>query len=407
MDSELTDRTETPGTTVSVAGPANILLVDDRPQNLLALEAVLASLGQNLVWAGSGEEALAKLLKQDFAVILLDVQMPELDGFQTARLIRERERTRTIPIIFITAVSHESEHHLRGYESGAVDYITKPFDPHVLRAKVAVFLELHRKTRLLDAQARELRQRLRERDRAERSLARRTAELTRSNTELDQFVQVVSHDLQQPLHTLTGFLTLLRERLAEAAEPDVERLAERCLAGAERMRMLIQDLVRYAREASTEIPSGSVSLDDALSAAMENLHADAVSTGAAVTSEPLPSVRGDRWQLTQLLQNLLANALKFRSQEPPTIHVAAERQDGEWLVSIEDNGIGIPPGQEARIFTLFQRLHPSDHYPGTGVGLALCKKIVERHGGRIWAESNPSGGSTFRFTLLDAERRQA
>lgn len=403
MDPELTDQIGTSGTVGSEHRPANILLVDDRPENLLALEAVLESLRQNLIRAGSGEEALAKLLKEDFAVILLDAQMPELDGFETARLIRERERTRAIPIIFITAVSHEREHLVRGYESGAVDYITKPFDPHVLRAKVAIFLELYEKTRLLDEQAQELRQRLRERDRAERALSRRTAELSRSNTELDQFVQVVSHDLQQPLNTLMGFLTLLREGLGKSASPDVAQLSERSLAGAERMKNLIQDLVRYARETSTEVPSGSVLLDEPLSDAMENLHSEIASTGASVTSDPLPSVRGDRWQLTQLLQNLLANALKFRGEETPTVHVRAERQQGGWQISLKDNGLGITPGQEARIFTLFHRLHPSDRYPGTGVGLALCKKIVERHGGRIWGESNPEGGSTFRFTLLGAE----
>lgn len=406
MDPRLIDPTGT-GTAASTDRPANILLVDDRPQNLLALEAVLAPLGQNLVRATSGEEALGKLLKQDFGVILLDVQMPDLDGFQTARLIRERERTRTVPIIFITAVSHEPEHHLMGYESGAVDYITKPFEPHVLRAKVAVFLELHAKTRRLDEQAKELRQRLRERDRAERALARRTAELTRSNTELDQFVQVVSHDLQEPLNTLTGFLILLRETASENAQPDIDRLIERCLAGAERMTMLIQELVRYARETSTDAPSDVVPLDAALSDAIENLHGEIVSTGATVTSMDLPSVQGDRWQLTQLLQNLVANAIKFRAQDAPVVHVTAERREGEWVVSVEDNGLGITPGQEARIFTLFHRLHPSDRYPGAGVGLALCKKIVERHGGRIWAESKPGDGSAFRFTLLDGGGQRA
>jgi signal transduction histidine kinase len=407
MDPGLTGRTGTLRTPASEHRPANILLVDDRPENLLALEAVLTSLGQNLIRAGSGEEALAKLLRQDVAVILLDAQMPDLDGFETARLIRDRERTRAIPIIFITAMSHEPEHLVRGYESGAVDYIIKPFDPHVLRAKVSVFLELHEKSRLLDEQARELRQRLRERDRAERALARRTAELSRSNTELDQFVQVVSHDLQQPLNTLMGFLTLLREGVETSAEQNVVELAERGLAGAERMKTLIQDLVRYAREASTEAPTGKVVLGEALADAIESLHGDVISSGASVTSDPLPSVNGDRWQLTQLLQNLLANALKFRGRKPPTVHVSAERHQGEWLVSVEDNGLGITPGQEARIFTLFHRLHPSDRYPGTGVGLALCKKIVERHSGRIWAEANLRGGSIFRFTLLDAETKEA
>jgi two-component system sensor histidine kinase/response regulator len=406
MGSELieqADESEGPASTGPGRSRSNILLVDDRRENLLALEAVLAPLHQNLVRAGSGEEALAELLRRDFAVILLDVHMPGLDGFQTAQLIRQRERNRTVPIIFITAVSHEREHHLRGYESGAVDYITKPFDPHMLRAKVAVFLELHEKTRLLAAQTAELRQRIRERDLAQRALARRTGELARSNTELDQFVQVVSHDLQEPLRTLIGFLTLLRERLADANDSEAHELSERALAGAERMRGLIQDLVRYSQEASTEVPQGSVSLADVLTDAMENLQAEITASGARVEADDLPPVRGDRWQLTQLLQNLLSNAIKFRNEGPPTIRVGAERRDDRWVISVEDGGIGIPRGQEGRIFTLFQRLHPLDRYPGTGLGLALCRKIVDRHGGTIWAEARPEGGSAFRFTLLDGE----
>lgn len=398
MGPRLTER-EVPTATEPGRRRARILLVDDRPENLLALEAVLAPLGLDLVRAGSGDEALARLLKQDFAVILLDVQMPELDGFETARLIRERQRTRSTPIIFLTAVSHEPEHLARGYERGAVDYITKPFDPHVLCAKVAVFVELHEKSRLLEEQAEELRRRLDERDRAERALARRTAELSRSNAELDQFVQVVSHDLQQPLNTLTGFLTLLGERLREGDDSQVQVLAERALAGAQRMKELIRDLVRYAREGSGETPTGPVPLDGPLSDAAESLHAQVVSTNALIEREALPAVRGDRWQLTQLFQNLLDNAIKFRAHDPPTVRVAASRAGSEWTISVEDNGVGIPPGQEARIFTIFQRLHPTDRYAGTGVGLALCKKIVERHGGRIWAEARPEGGSVFRFTL--------
>jgi signal transduction histidine kinase len=170
------------------------------------------------------------------------------------------------------------------------------------------------------------------------------------------------------------------------------------------MRGLIQDLVRFSRESSAELPPGSVSLDDALSEALENLQAEVHSSGAAMEAESLPSVRGDRWQLTQVLQNLLSNAIKFRGDgTTPTIRVSAERRDDRWVVSVEDDGIGIPPGQEGRIFTLFQRLHPQDRYPGTGLGLALCRKIVERHGGRIWAEARPEGGSAFRFTLLDGE----
>ena len=191
---------------------ARILIVDDHPENLRALEAVLEPLGHTLVPAGTGEEALSHLLRDHVDLIFLDVMMPGLDGFETAELIKQRESVRDVPIIFLTAINQGIEHHLRGYELGAVDYVTKPFDAHVLRSKVSLFLDLKDKRERLQEQAKELRARLEERNRAERALVRRSAELARSHMLLDQFVQIASRELREPMDTMAGLLALMQEQ---------------------------------------------------------------------------------------------------------------------------------------------------------------------------------------------------
>jgi two-component system, sensor histidine kinase and response regulator len=376
-----------------------VLMVDDRPDNLLALEAILQPLEVRLVRASSGEEALKRLLSDEFAVILLDVQMPGMDGFETAAHIKQRERTRDIPIIFLTAISREVQHQLRGYDAGAVDYLAKPFDPEVLRAKVAVFVDLWAKNQLLQRQSELLELRLVERDQAQDALARQAMELERSNAELEQFAHVVSHDLQEPLHTLSGFLELLSEQHAGQLDDDGRLYIQRAMYGADRMRGLVRDLLEYARVSTRSQPFGTVDMGAAFEGAMAELSADVEAAGATVTAAELPTVKGDLFQLTQLLRNLVENAIKFRGERPPVISVSCERRDDEWLFAVRDNGIGIDPRYGIHIFTIFQRLHGRDDYAGTGVGLAISKKIVERHGGRIWVESTSDVGATFFFSL--------
>ena len=366
----------------------NILLVDDNPGKLLTLETILTGLGQNLVKARSAQEALWQLMRQEFAVLLLDVQMPDMDGFELAALIRGHQRYAHIPIIFISAVNRSEMHIFKGYALGAVDYLDTLI-PEVLRAKVAVFVDLFKKT----AEVRQLNAEL------ERRVEERTGELRRSNEELQQFAYVASHDLQEPLRMVTSYVQLLAQRYQGQLDSEAQEFIGYAVEGAQRMKALIDDLLAYSRVNIRErlvVPTDSGAV---LQQTLQNLHIQIAESGATVTADPLPTVSTDRMQLGLLWQNLLSNALKFRGQEPPRVHVSARRQGNEWVFSVRDNGIGMEPRHTERIFQMFQRLHTRQEYPGTGIGLAICKKIVERHGGRIWVESEPGQGTTFFFTL--------
>ncbi|HUR18846.1 MAG TPA: ATP-binding protein [Acidimicrobiales bacterium] len=361
-----------------------LLLVDDRPENLLALEAVLEPLGQRMVRANSGEEALRRLLADDIAVIVLDVQMPGIDGFETAEQIKQRDRTRDIPIIFLTAISQGLDNRLRGYGTGAVDYIFKPVEPEVLRAKVAVFLELYLNTRTLQEQRRQL--------------AAQKAELERSNRDLEQFAYIASHDLQDPLRVISGFLELLGDRIGDD-DPKIRDWMTRITSTAARMSDLISDLLTYARAGVEPAPVEPVDLDAALNLGLQSLfrltHDQSVDVRCEVLGQALGRVR----DLIQVFQNLVGNAIKFHEADVvPVVEIRAERQDGMVTVSVRDQGRGVPEDRLEQVFQVFERLE-GDPYPGTGLGLAVCRKVVERAGGRIWMENNEAGGVTVRFTL--------
>lgn len=241
-----------------------------------------------------------------------------------------------------------------------------------------------------------------ERRAAADALASHAAELARSNLELEQFAYVVSHDLQEPLRAIVGYLQFLERRYREKLGPDAERFIARAVGAATRMQAMIQDLLTYSRVGTRGRPFQPADCRAILKNVLANLHATIEENGAVVTADELPTVRADATQLTELLQNLIGNAIKYRRDEPPRIHVAAARDDGTWRFSVRDNGIGIEAQYRERIFRIFQRLHTASEYPGTGIGLAVCRKIVERHGGRIWVESEPGRGSTFHFTLVDS-----
>ncbi len=399
---------------------ANILLVDDQPSNLLALEAILDGLGQNLVRANSGEDALRRLLDDDFAVILMDVKMPGLDGIETAALVRERDRCQHTPIIFLTAFERSEVQRFKGYQLGAVDYLFKPPEVEVLRSKVSVFVELFKKTEQVKRQAAELREAQRrdlerrhaeERQRWEMELLRQEAERERRAAEelkeadrrKDDFLAMLAHELRNPLAPILNALHVLRGGGDEEALEDARNIVERQV---KHMARLIDDLLDVSR-----INSGKIKLQ------RERIEVAEVVRRAVESTAPL--VEGRRHELTlavprplwldadptrmeQVLSNLLNNAAKY-TPEGGRIALTADVAGGEVEIAVRDNGIGIPPDMLEQVFGLFaqvERSLSSATQWGLGIGLALVRTLVQMHGGTVQAHSaGANQGSAFTVRL--------
>jgi light-regulated signal transduction histidine kinase (bacteriophytochrome) len=240
---------------------------------------------------------------------------------------------------------------------------------------------------------------LTESKRAEQAVLQTAEELTRSNKELDQFAHAASHDLQEPLRSISSLSRLLVLDYSQKIDATGITYLSAVVESAKRMKGLLDGLLKYSRVGAQRNPVDLVNCEEACDAAVADLRVAFEQSHAVLTRDPLPTVPGDRTQLIQLFQNLLANAIKFRGPDLPCVHISAQRRGHEWLLAVRDNGIGIDPQKFDQIFLLFHRLHSRDEYPGTGIGLALCRKIVSQHGGHIWVESTPGKGAIFFFTL--------
>lgn len=357
----------------------SVLLVDDRAENLTAMEAALSPLGYRIVTAMSGEAALRELLLGEFSLVILDVQMPGIDGFETARAIKGRPRTKDVPVLFLTAIGRDEDHRLHGYETGAVDYLFKPISPELLRAKASVFVQLHEQ-------------------RAE--LERKTAALEQANRDLEQFTYIASHDLQEPLRVVSGYLELLASRGAVKDEQMREWL-QKATATTLRMGDLVHDLLVCARAGANAGPITTVDVGQAAAAAVEHLRTVIDESGGRVDlAESMPTVAGVEVEVVQVLQNVIGNGLRHRGDAAPVVRVGAKASDADGIVEIEvqDNGPGVPESDLERIFGLFERVEGSPH-PGTGLGLSICRRVVERRGGRIWMSLNKGSGATVHIAL--------
>ncbi|HYG34364.1 MAG TPA: ATP-binding protein, partial [Clostridia bacterium] len=258
---------------------------------------------------------------------------------------------------------------------------------------------VRQRTSELEHANRQLQVEITERKRTQENLQQTAQELERSNRDLEQFAYVASHDLQEPLRAVGGYVRLLQHRFSEKLDAKGLEYIAGAADGASRMERLITDLLAFSRVGTQGKEHVLQDLNELLKDALQNLQAAIHSAQVKVISDPLPNLVVDGRQIVQLLQNLIGNAIKFKGERPPEIRVGARRQDSGWVVWVADNGIGIEPQYFERIFQIFQRLHTRRHYPGTGIGLAICKKIVERHGGNIWVESKPGEGSTFYFSI--------
>ncbi|QEC43054.1 response regulator [Pseudobacter ginsenosidimutans] len=400
---------------------SKILLVDDREDSLFSMETILEPDGYQFVKAGSGRQALKILLNEhDFALILMDVKMPNLNGFETAALIYERDKLRHIPIIFITANNYGEENVFKGYRTGAVDYIYKPVNPALLRAKVAVFVDLYRKNYQLLAQEQKLKAinrsleiEINERRASEEMVKQLNQQLMQNihlletaNRELDRFAFMASHDLQEPLRKIRTFGDLLTMKYKDALDNEAKGYIGRIQNAAERMQTLIKDILAFSRVSDEKDNFVRSDLNQILQEVLTDLDGTVQEKQATITIEPLPVIDVNPGLIRPLFFNLIGNALKYCKKDVlPVITIRNIRQLADvprpeyCRISVEDNGIGFDQSYAEQVFDMFRRLHVNKDYEGTGIGLALCKKIVEKHHGFISAESQPNVGSVFTITL--------
>jgi signal transduction histidine kinase len=402
-----------------------IMLVDDREDNLLSIETVLEPDGYRFVKATSGRQVLKILLTDfDFALILMDVQMPNLNGFETASLIYERERLRHIPIIFITANNYGEENLFKGYRAGAVDYIYKPVNPELLRAKVGVFVELYRKNQRLMAQEqklvainRNLELEIAERVASEQKVTElnrqqleNIARLETANKDLDLFAFMASHDLQAPLRKIRMFSDRLLAGNTSAMTNEARLYLSRIQEVSRRMQDLINDILRFSKISAEKQSFDEVDLNSVIQDVLAEMESTIREKGAEVTVDPLPMLPASTVLMSPLFSNLISNALKYtrknvhpcvrvRYEEGPAAANGKEPETRYGRIYIEDNGIGFDQKYAEQIFDMFRRLHSTAEYEGTGIGLALCKKIVEMHRGFISAIGRPGEGAVFIVSL--------
>ena len=368
----------------------SILVVDDDATKRFALKSILAPLGETVVEASSGADGLRQLLRQEFAVILLDVRMPMMDGFETAQLIRQRPRSELTPIIFVTALDEAETDMRRGYDLGAVDFVFAPVVPAILRAKVAVFVELYRAQQ-------ELR---RYRRRLETLVEERTTALTAINRELEAFSYSVSHDLRAPLLAFDGLSKSLLEEYGDRLDKRAKDNLKRMRGASQRMTSVFNGLQDLFRLTSGEVHREQIDMTAMSREIVKEIKAGAPDPDVKFEIAHGMTASGDRRLVRILLSTLLNNACKFTSVKPsPRVEVGTEMVDGESRIYVRDNGVGFDMIYAHRLFGAFQRLHSQGDFPGAGIGLATARRIVNRHGGRIWAEGAVGEGATFYFVI--------
>jgi len=398
-----------------------ILIVDDKKENIIPLKKILELHGMQADSAESGEEALRKILKQEYSLIIMDVQMPGMDGFEVAETLSGSNRTKDIPVIFLSAINKEKKYISKGYETGAVDYITKPVDPDLLILKVKSFLKLYQQQQELkdirDLLSKEIEIRKEAQENLEIKVLERTRQLVAKNEELElinhelqQFTWVVSHDLKEPLRKIEIFIKIIKEKYL-VEDTIAHDYIDRTVSAAQRMSKLITELLEYAR-LSSDVDFETTDLNETLGEVLADFEFITHQKQATIHVDELPVLEGIPGQLRQVFQNLIGNALKFaKADTKPVIKISYERiaqksfksaldSRGNYCrITVADNGIGFEEHYVDKIFIIFQSLNPRNVYEGTGIGLAIAKKIIDKHNGLITAQSQPGIGSSFILIL--------
>ena len=389
-----------------------ILIVDDNQENIFSLKSLLTLHKFEVDTASSGEEALKKILQNAYSLIILDVQMPEMDGFEVAEAISGYSKSKDIPIIFLSAINTHKRYITKGYGSGGIDYVTKPFDPDILLLKIKTFYKLSEQNQRLQELQKSLKEEIEFRKQAEilleKKVEERTSELRKSNQrleqsnrELEQFAYIASHDLQEPLRKIQTFSNVALQRHLDE-KPKMKSYLQKISSSANRLRDLVTDLLNYSRISAEEVFT-KTDLNRVLEETLTDLEYQCI-----IHIDPLPEVEVIPSQMRQVFQNLITNSLKFsREHVPCKILIKADLIERKELnspvsergaycrISISDNGIGFNNEYNNRIFKIFKRLNHSDLYEGSGIGLAIVKKIIERHDGFIYASGKENEGATF------------
>jgi len=380
-------------------GTQTILTIDDKPANIFALEKLLERSDRVFLNATTGKEGLRIALDKDIDLIILDVQMPEMDGFEVAQILKSHKRTRDIPLLFASAEKKEREFMMKGFEEGAVDYLSKPLDPEVTKAKVSVLLQLQQ-------QKKELLEKNLSLERADAEIKKLNAELQRNinqletvNKELESFSYSVSHDLRAPLRIISGQAGILMEDYDGELNDGAKRLLTGIQHNAKKMNTLIDDLLKFSKLGRKEVQKTEFPTERVVRETLDEL-AKATPHHAEIRIAPLLPAQADRTLLTQVWVNLLSNAIKYSAKKDnPQIDISCERRGDHVVYSVKDNGAGFNMDYADKLFGVFQRLHSPTDFEGTGVGLAIVHRVIIKHGGKVWAEGKENEGATFFFSL--------
>jgi signal transduction histidine kinase len=363
-----------------------ILMVDDRIENLIALETVLKDMDVELIKATSGNEALKHVLHHHFALALIDIQMPDMDGYELATILREEEQTANLPFIFISAVYTDHINIFKGYEKGAFGFINKPFQPEILINKVKLFVDIYRHEEVLK--------------KLNQNLEAKNEELKFLNHELEAFTYSVSHDLRAPLRSVKGYSQILLEEHSEEFKPEVKDLLAIINTNAQRMDAQIENLLSFSKLGRREVKKTKVDMGLLVNELIEEIKSFKETGDIKWCINNLYSCYADPLLLKHVWTNLISNAVKYSSKkEKPEIIIGSEVTEHEYIYFVKDNGAGFDMKYVEKLFGVFQRLHKSTEFEGTGVGLAIVHKIITRHGGWVRAEGEVNNGAAFYFSI--------
>ncbi|HVY75852.1 MAG TPA: hybrid sensor histidine kinase/response regulator [Puia sp.] len=369
-----------------------ILIVDDRPENIFTLKALLELHDFPIDTAVNGEEALKKVLKKTYALIILDVQMPGMDGFEVAEILSGNNATRDIPIIFLSAINVDKKYITRGYQSGGIDYVTKPIDPDILLLRVKTLYRLYEQNRVLSQMQSDLKQEV-----EYRKIAQQEAQA--ASKRKDEFLSMASHELKTPLASIKAYLQLMNR--AECGQEHLKTYIDRALGQINKLDSLITDLLDISRVENGRIRFHKTrfDMDRMIRESAEVVHQTYPDYCIKISGEPAGVVFGDEGRLDQVLLNYLTNAVKY-SPEVKRIEIQTAISGTNLIVSVKDAGIGIPKQSQPDVFRKFYRVENTERrFQGLGVGLYICAEIIKRHEGNCWLESEPGKGSTFFFSI--------